>query len=152
MYKEKRKKCGFCALLVLAILEVFCDFMQMGKQQKVTVMLKSLFDLLSMLFLTQNIYYGKNQACDKWAKGEGIITRTQIPEQLKHILNHGCWADRVLTERNYLSVMLTGARHGSQIQHGLSWCFTQTTCIKHLEKLVQVLHSSELHIRWDTEL
>lgn len=65
MYKEKRKKCGFCALLVLAILEVFCDFMQMGKQQKVTVMLKSLFDLLSMLFLTQNIYYGKNQACDK---------------------------------------------------------------------------------------
>lgn len=144
--KERRRKCGFCALLVLATLEVSCNFMQIGKQQKVTVMLTSLFDLLSMLFLPQRIYYEKNQAHDNEAKDEGIITRTQILEQLKHILACGCWADHVLIEKNCLSVMLTEARHSSQTQHGLSWCFTQTTHTKHLEKLVQVLHSSELHL------
>lgn len=62
--KERRRKCGFCALLVLATLEVFCNFMQIGKQQKVTVTLTSSSDLLSMLLPPQSIYYGKDQAHD----------------------------------------------------------------------------------------
>jgi len=64
-HKERKRKCGVCALLMLAILDMFSKFLQIGKWQKVTILLTSLFDFVSMLFLPQRTYPGKNQTHNK---------------------------------------------------------------------------------------
>lgn len=67
--------------------------------------------LVSVLFLPQRTYPGKNQTCNKRSKRwKNRITRTQILERMDHIPTFGCWANRILTAKKDLLVTLAGAR------------------------------------------
>lgn len=55
---------------MLAILDVFSKFLQIGKWQKVTVLLTSLFDFVSMLFLPKELTLEKIRPIINEAKGK----------------------------------------------------------------------------------
>lgn len=114
--KERGRKCGVCALLMLAILDVFGKFLQIGKWQKVTVLLTSLFDMCPCCSYLKELTLEKNQTRNKRSKGwKNKITSTQILERFNHILTFACWDNCILIAKKYLSVTLAGARHGSQV-------------------------------------